>query len=148
MIVNPFLPAIPVMTFLFFWQILFGHDHSAGIRRIERIFDVYGDSYAADGKNRLGMKHFRAHIRKFAKFAITEIIGYFGIVDYTRICGEKAVNVRPVFINIRSDGTRNECAGYVRSAARKRGYFTVLIRAVKTRYDGILDVFETFFYKV
>ena len=92
------------------------HDHRAVVVGVESIANVNRRFRETKRESRFRMQNVRAHIGKFAQFCIRQHVDLFGIFDNVRIGGEKAVDVRPVFVYDCVGSARDDCARDIRAA--------------------------------
>ena len=81
-----------------FFFVKVGDYHCSGCRRAESIANIDWYFTYSYRKNRLGVKHICAHISEFSEFFIRKRGYRLWIIDNTRVCRHKSVDVRPVFI--------------------------------------------------
>ncbi len=82
------------------------------------------------------MKNVRTHITQFTQFFIRQHFYALGAVYESGIARKETRNVRPVFIESRTQCARHYCARNIRTAARKSFNFAVRSPAVKTGEHG------------
>ena len=115
-----------------------GDDERAGVGRTVGVADVDGDVRPADGEDRILMQDGRAHVRKLTQLTIGNVVDHVRMLDDARVGGQNAGNIRPVFIQASTDGTGDNGAGHVRSAAREGVHRTVWHGPVEAGDHGVL----------
>ena len=81
------------------------------------------------------MQHLRAHVAQFAQLVIGDALDGVGVFDYARVCHEYAGNIRPVFVDVRSERRRGKRTRYVAAAAGENADAAVGHCAVKAGGD-------------
>ena len=118
------------------------NDKGTGSLRIESVADIYRDTARLDGEYCFWVKHVCAHVSKLSELFIRKLFDYRRIFYYSGICGHKAVDVRPVFVNDGVSCARYDRAGDIRTAAAEGMDAARAVSAVETGDDRALDIFK------
>ena len=112
-------------------------DERPFVLRAEGVADADGNARAAHGEDRFAVQDVRAHVGKFPQFLIGHFADALGRRDDARIAGEKAADVRPVFVQGGAHRPRHDRAGNIASAPGKGLYLSVRARPVKAGNDRV-----------
>ena len=91
-------------------------DHGAGGVRVVGVADVDGDVLLPHRENGILVKHLGAGVAQLPKLVVGDLGDGLGIVHDPGVGHENAGHVRPVFVHIRVQRRRGQCAGDVAAA--------------------------------